>query len=336
MAAPRRSRRHADMVVVDGGVGLEDRVGLEVIPHHHHRAGRLAKIDDQRSVDTEVAAERGPLADPVAGVRQFFRLDRRCRLLRAFLQFAVDVVAGGHRVSIRSAATLDPRRVVSDQEILGAAVGLRHLPVGGNLGVGVGHQMLDGGHRIAVEARDQGLEDGQCICRQIDVVVMHEVELVNRQLGLLAAILVVHPDVKVEATTAAAAGCRHRRRYAQRRQRRGGIEIVLFRALKQLERTAPHEMDRIVRHRLRRRAPRNLHVVGDEVKIVVRPQRRVVVGLMLHQTLIVQDAVAGDILKNFQIAGEVGDDFDKAGRRHGNLPRRRKLSGQTADDCQNR
>ena len=254
------------MVMVDGGVGLEDGIGLEVIPHHHHGAGDLAKIDDQRGVDTEVAAERGPLADPVAGVRQFFRLGRRRRFLRPFLQFAVDVVAGGHRVRIRRAATLGPRRVVSDQEILSAAIGLRHLPVGGNLGVGIGRQMLDGGHRIAVEARDQGLDDGQGICRQIDVVIMHEVVLVNRQLGLLAAILVLHPDVKVEATTAAAAACRHRRRYARCRQRRGEIEIVVLRAMKQLERTASDEMDRIVRHQLRRRARRNLHVVGDEVE----------------------------------------------------------------------
>ena len=65
----------------------------------------------------------------------------------------------------RHAATLGPGRVVGNQEIRGAAVGLRHLPVDRNLGVGVGRQLLDGSHRIAVEAIDQGFNHGQCIRR---------------------------------------------------------------------------------------------------------------------------------------------------------------------------
>jgi hypothetical protein len=58
-----------------------------------------------------------------------------------------------------------PGRVVRDHEIGRAAVGLRHLPVDRNLGVGIGRQLLDGGHRIAVEAIDQGFNHGQCIRR---------------------------------------------------------------------------------------------------------------------------------------------------------------------------
>ncbi len=152
--------RYGDVVVIDGRVGLEDGIGLEVISHHHHGAGTLADIDDQRGIDTEVAAQRGPLADPVSGVRQFFRLGRRRRLRWPFLQLAVDIVAGGHRVRIRRAAAVGPDRVVGGQEIRGPAIGLRHLPVDGNLGVGVGRQLLDGGHRIAVEMCDQGFNHG--------------------------------------------------------------------------------------------------------------------------------------------------------------------------------
>ena len=66
---------------------------------------------------------------------------------------------------IRRAAPLGPGRVVRDHKIGRAAIGLRHLPVDGNLGVGVGGQLLDGGHRIAVEACDQGLNRGQGIGR---------------------------------------------------------------------------------------------------------------------------------------------------------------------------
>jgi hypothetical protein len=125
----------------------------------------LADIDDQRGIDTEVAAQRGPLSDSVSSVRQFWRRDRRRRFRRPFLQLAVDTVARGHRVRIRRAATVGPRRVVTDQEIGRAAIGLRHLPVDGNLGVGIGRQLLDGGHRIAVEAFDQGFNHGQSIRR---------------------------------------------------------------------------------------------------------------------------------------------------------------------------
>ena len=144
-----------------------------------------------------------PIPCPVSG--NFSGVGRRRRFRWPFLQLAVDIVARGHRMRIRRAAALGPGRVVSNQEIGRAAVGLRHLPVGGNLGVGIGRQLLDGGHRIAVEACDQGLNREQGIRRQIGVVIMHEVVLMNRQLGLRAAILIFHPDVMLGTASATAA-----------------------------------------------------------------------------------------------------------------------------------
>jgi len=200
---------------------------------------------------------------------------------------------------------------MSDHEIRGPAVGLRHLPVDGNLGVGVGRQLLDGGHRIAVEVCDQGFNDGQRIRRQIGVVVMHEIVLVNRQLGLLAAILVLHPDVML-GTASAAAAPRFRQRHVRCLRTREEIGIVVLRTMEQLERVAPEEMDRIVRHQFRHRAGRGLHVVRHDAIIVIRSQRRVVAGRTRRETVIVFDAVAGDVVEDLQISCEVGNDFNEA------------------------
>jgi hypothetical protein len=82
--------------------------------------------------------------------------------------------------------------------------------------------------------------------------------------------------------------------------------------VEQLERAASDEMDRIVRHRFRHRARRSLHVVGCEAIIVIRPQRRVVVGRTVHETVIVLDAVASDVVKDLQISCEMGNDFNEA------------------------
>ena len=194
-----------DLVLVDDRIGLENGVGLVVVPHDDHGADTLANIGDQRCVDAFIAAQRRPLADPVAGVRHVVELGRRCRLGWPLLQLAVNVIACGHRVLVRRALALGPRRVVSGHELHRAAVVLRHPPVGGNLGVGIGHQMLNGGHRIIVEGRDQGFHDRQGFRRQIGVVVDHEVVLVDRKLRLLAAVLVFHPDVMLGAAAATAA-----------------------------------------------------------------------------------------------------------------------------------
>ena len=140
---------------------------------------------------------------------------------------------------------------------------------------------------------------------------MHEVVLVNRQLGLLAAILVFHPDVVLDTASAAAAQ-RFQQRHARRRRTREEIEILVLRTVEQLERAAPEEMDRIVRHQFRHRARRSLHVVGHEAIIVIRPQRRVVAGRTGRETLIVCDAVAGDVVEDVQISCEVGNYFNEA------------------------
>src|SRR2546429_8564887 len=90
--------------------------------------------------------------------------------------------------------------------------------------------------------------------------------------------------------------------------------------MEQLERKASGEMGRTVRHQFRHGASRRVHVVRREPIIVSWPQRRVIVGRTVRETVIVLDAVAGDILENLQISCEVGDNFNKARRRHGSLP----------------
>ena len=139
---------------------------------------------------------------------------------------------------------------------------------------------------------------------------MHEVVLVNRQLGLLAAVLVVHPDVML--ATASAAAHRFRQRYVRCLRTRKEIGIVVQWTTEQLERAASGEMDRIVRHQLRHWACRGVHVIRRETKIVIRSQRRVVVGRTRRETVIVFDAVAGDVVEDLQISCEMGNDFDEA------------------------
>ena len=78
-----------------------------------------------------------------------------------FRQLTVNVITGGHRVLIRRALALGLCCIVCGRVFHRAAIGLRHPPLGGNLGVGIGHQMLYGGHRIAVE----GLIEGSATAR---------------------------------------------------------------------------------------------------------------------------------------------------------------------------
>ena len=129
---------------------------------------------------------------------------------------------------IRRAPAVRPRGVVVGQEIRHAGIVLRHPPAGGNFGVGVGHQLLDGGHRIAVELHDQGRGDDHCFRRQIGVVVMHEIVLVDRELGLRAAVLICHPDLQFASTsaaTAATAAARYRQRDLRVQRRWKEIKI---------------------------------------------------------------------------------------------------------------
>ena len=75
----------------------------------------------------------------------------------------------------------------------------------------------------------------------------HEVVLVDRKLGLLAAILVFHLDVMLGAAAAAAAtGVRQRDVRIQRR-REEIIIVGVLRITKQLERPAAEHIHRIVR-----------------------------------------------------------------------------------------
>ena len=158
----------------------------------------------------------------------------------------------------------------------------------------------------------RGCNRGQGIRRQIDVVIMHEVVLMNRQLGLRAAILVFHPDVMFDAASpATAAARRFRQRHVRRRRTRKEIEIVVL-WTKQLERTASDEMDRIVRHRLRHRAGRGLHVFRHDAIIVIRPKRGVIVGRTGRETLVVLDAVARDVVEDLQISCEVRNYLNEA------------------------
>ena len=130
---------------------------------------------------------------------------------------------------IRRAAAFGPGRVVSLHEIGHGAISVRrHLPVDWDLRASIGRQLLDGGQHIAVELREQGLDHGQGIRRQIGVVIMHEVVLMNRQLGLRTAILIFHPDVMLGTASSTPANGRFRQRHVRRRRARKEIGIVVL------------------------------------------------------------------------------------------------------------
>ncbi len=139
---------------------------------------------------------------------------------------------------------------------------------------------------------------------------MHQVVLVKRQLGLFAAILVLHPDVMLDTTCAAA----HRFRQREARCLRTGkeVEILVLRTVGQFERTGPGEMHEIVGHQFRHRPCERLHVVRHDAIIVTRPKRGVIIGRTRRKTLVVLNSIAGDIVEDLQISCEVRNYFYEA------------------------
>ena len=105
----RRPRPIHDVIVVHGRIGLEDRIGLEVVAHHEHRSRGIRQIDDQRGVDAVLPPSSRPLAETVAGVGNGSGAGRWSGGVGGrILQFAVQVVAGRHRMRIRRAVAIGP------------------------------------------------------------------------------------------------------------------------------------------------------------------------------------------------------------------------------------
>ena len=66
----RRAAGSADVIVVNGRVGLKDRIGHEVVARNDHGVGGFAKIDNQRCVQVLLlppSCAHCPRSCPVSG-----------------------------------------------------------------------------------------------------------------------------------------------------------------------------------------------------------------------------------------------------------------------------